>query len=143
MTDRKITSLGKTNKALLREEFGFTNINQAKKAFGVDTADEAYEIMKETHNNIIDQEKIEKEKKLKEDKAKQLKEDKEAVKRKVEVFSIATNTISNFVSVLKKYRGKSIVCDVLADGERVKTLNIQVDTNFSSWWEKEGKYLFI
>lgn len=142
MTDRKITSLGKTNKALLREEFGFTNINQAKKAFDVETAEEAYEIMKEAHNDIIEQEKIEKQKKLKADKEKQLKEDKEALKRKVEVYNI-NKGVRDFVSVLKTYRGKGIICDVVVDGERVKTVSIDIDSNFSSWWEKIGKYLFI
>lgn len=142
MTDRIITSLGKANKALLREEFGFTNINQAKKSFGVETSDEAYELMKETHNQIIEEEKKNKLKQLKVEKEKQLKKDQEALKRKVEVYHI-NKGVRDFVSLLKTYRGKSIVCDVLVDGERVKTLNIQVDTNFSSWWEKEGKYLFI
>jgi len=142
MTDRKISSLGKTNKALLREEFGFTNINQAKKAFGVDTADEAYEIMKETHNDIIDQEKIQKEKKLKEDKAKQLKEDKEALKRKVDVWNQPSN-IGEFISWLKRFRGKNVVCDVVVDGERVKTFRIEVDTNFNSWWASTGRWLFL
>jgi D-alanyl-lipoteichoic acid acyltransferase DltB (MBOAT superfamily) len=60
MDNKTITTLGKSNKAFLRTEFGFKNILQAKAAFGVDTADEAYEIMKETHNLIVEKERNDK-----------------------------------------------------------------------------------
>ena len=142
MTDRKITSLGKTNKSLLREEFGFKNILQAKKAFDVETAEEAYEIMKETYNDIIEQEKIEKQKKLKADKEKQLKADKEALKRKVWVYKISDG-IGEFKSQLnKRLNGKSIVVDVYDDNSRVKSIRIEISDKFNNWWEKEGKYIF-
>ena len=142
MTDRIITTLGKANKSNLRTEFGFANILQAKKAFGVDTADEAYEIMKETHNDIITQEQLEKKK----NKAKELrdkkKKEQESLKRKIEVY-IVNDGIGKFVSELKKYRGKSIVVDVVDNGEKVKSIRIEVSNNFNSWWEAIGKYLFI
>ena len=139
MENKTITTLGKSNKAFLRTEFGFKTILQAKKSFGIDTADEAYEIMKETHNQIVQEEQMNK---LKQLKAEKNKADKEALKRKVEVYHM-NNGIGKFVSLLKTYRGKSIVCDIFSDGERVISIRLEVNSNFNSWWEKEGKYLFI
>ncbi len=75
MENRIITTLGKSNKAFLRTEFGFKTITQAKLAFGVDTADEAYELMKNQHNQIVEEEQI--------NKAKQLRAEKEAKKLQV------------------------------------------------------------
>ena len=50
---RVINNLGKTNQKLLKDEFGFKTIRQAKKSFGVDTNLQAYEVMQELHNDII------------------------------------------------------------------------------------------
>jgi hypothetical protein len=143
MDSKIITSLGKTNKALLRTEFGFTNINQAKRSFGVDTADEAYEIMMNTHNQIVEQEKENKQKQLKEQKKEQKKKDAEALKRSVFVYNM-NDGIGKFVSELKnRFRGKTIVVDVLDNGQRVKTIDIDINDNFNNWWESIGKYIFV
>ena len=135
MENKVISSLGKLSKAFLRDEFGVKTINEAKKVFGVDSAAEAYEIMKDTHNQIVEEEKKAKKE------AEKIK-DKEALKRKVQVFPISSG-IGNFVSELKKYRGKSIVCDIFADGDRVNSIRIDVNNNFYNWWEEVGKYIFI
>ena len=142
MENRTITTLGKTNKSFLRTEFGFKNIIQAKKAYGVDTADEAYEIMKETHNDIVDQERIIKLNKIKLQKQEQKKKDLEALKRKVFVYKISDG-IGEFKSQLnKRLNGKSVVVDVYDDSDRVKSIRVEIDSNFNNWWEKEGKFIF-
>ena len=146
MENKTITTLGKSNKAFLRTEFGFKTIAQAKSAFGVDTADEAYELMKDQHNQIIEEEQINKVKQLKAEKeAKKLAEKKaeeEALKRKVKVYNVSEG-VGNFANLLKKYIGKSIVVDVLDNGNRVKSIRVEIDGKFSNWWEQIGKYLFI
>jgi hypothetical protein len=146
MENKTITTLGKSNKAFLRTEFGFNNILQAKKAFGVDTAEEAYEIMRETHNQLIeDQQKAKKEaeKKRKQDEKKaQAKAQAEALKRKVWVYKISDG-IGEFKSQLnKRLNGKSIVVDVYDDGSRVKSVRVEIEDKFNNWWEKEGKFIF-
>jgi hypothetical protein len=140
MENKTITTLGKSNKAFLRTEFGFTNINQAKKAFDVDTADEAYEIMKETHNQIVEDEiKSKKEAQKKADK----KAEQEALKRKVWVYK-TSDGIGEFKSQLnKRLNGKAIVVDVYDDGARVKSIRVEIGDKFYNWWEKEGKYIFV
>lgn len=146
MDNKTITTLGKSNKAFLRTEFGFKTILQAKAAFGVDTADEAYEIMKETHNDIVEQERNDKLKQLKAEKEAQKKKDlekeKEALKRKVWVYKISDG-IGEFKSQLnKRLNGKSIVVDVYDDNNRVKSVRIEIGDKFNNWWEKEGKFIF-
>jgi hypothetical protein len=142
MENRTITTLGKTNKSFLRTEFGFKNIIQAKKAYGVDTADEAYEIMKETHNDIVDQERIIKLNKIKLKKQEQKLKNLESLKRKVFVYKISDG-IGEFKSQLnKQLNGKSVVVDVYDDGDRVKSIRVEIDSNFNNWWEKEGKFIF-
>lgn len=135
MENKIITTLGKLAKAYLRDEFGVKTINEAKRAFGVDSAEEAYEIMRDTHNQIIEEERVAKKKAEK-------KAEQEALKRKVVVYPMNTG-IGGFVSLLKTYRGKSIVCDVFVDGERVNSINIDVNNDFYNWWEESGKYIFI
>jgi len=143
MENRTIMSLGKTNKSFLRIEFGFKNIIQAKNAYGVDTAEEAYEIMKETHNDIVEQEKIIKLKKIKLQKQEQKKKDLEALKRKVWVYEISDG-IGEFKSQLnKRLNGKSIVVDVYDDDSRIKSVRVEIGDKFNNWWEKEGKYIFV
>jgi hypothetical protein len=139
MENKTITTLGKSNKTFLRTEFGFKTILQAKAAFGVDTADEAYEIMRETHNDIVEQERINK---IKAEKEAKKKADEEALKRKVDVYKVS-NGVGNFANLLKKYSGKSIVVDVLDNDKRVKSVRVEIDSNFKNWWEQIGKYLFI
>ena len=142
MENRTITTLGKTNKSFLRTEFGFKNIIQAKKAYGVDTADEAYEIMKETHNDIVDQERIIKLNQIKLKKQEEKKKVLESLKRKVFVYKISDG-IGEFKSQLnKRLNGKSIVVDVYDDSDRVKSIRVEIDSNFNNWWEKEGKFIF-
>ena len=115
MATRTITTLGKSNKSFLRTEFGFKTIVQAKKAYGVDTADEAYEIMKETYNDIVEQELVVKKQKVKLEKEQQKKKDLEATKRKVWVYPMI-NGIWEFKSQLnKRFNGKSVVVDVYAN----------------------------
>jgi hypothetical protein len=135
MTDRIITTLGKANKAFLRDEFGVKTITEAKRVFGVETAEEAYGIMMDTHNQIVEEERLAKKKAEK-------KAEKEALKRKVVVYNI-NNGVGKFVSLLREYRGKTIVCDVFADGERVNSVKIDVSNDFYNWWEEIGKYIFI
>lgn len=136
MENKTITTLGKSNKAFLRTEFGFTNINQAKKAFGVDTADEAYEIMMETHNQIVEEE-------IKAKKQAEKKAEEEALKRKVWVYK-TSDGIGEFKSQLnKRLNGKSIVVDVYDNGSRVKSIRVEIGDKFNNWWEKEGKYIFV
>ena len=143
MENKTITTLGKSNKAFLRTEFGFKNIIQAKKAYGVDTAEEAYQIMQETHNDIVEQEKVIKLNKIKLEKQEQKKKDLEALKRKVWVYEIS-NGIGEFKSQLnKRLNGKSFVVDVYDDGDRVKSVRVEIDGKFNNWWEKEGKYIFV
>ena len=143
MENKIITTLGKTNKSFLRTEFGFKNIIQAKKAYGVDTAEEAYEIMQETHNDIVKQEQIIKLNKIKLQKQEQKKKDLEALKRKVFVYKISDG-IGEFKSQLnKRLNGKSVVVDVYDEGDRVKSIRVEIDSNFNNWWEKEGKYIFL
>lgn len=142
MTDRIITTLGKANKALLREELGIKSINEAKRIFGVDTADEAYEIMKDNHNELVEKERQDKVKQSKAKKDAERKADQEALKRKVVVYPM-NKGVGSFVSLLKTYRGKNIVCDVIVDGERVNSIKINVNNNFYNWWEASGKYIFV
>lgn len=144
MDSRTITTLGKRNKSFLRTEFGFKNIIQAKTAYGVDTADEAYEIMKETYNDIVEQERIIKLNKIKLQKQQEKKKDLEALKRKVFVYPVSRG-IGEFKSQLNKRfgGGKSIVVDVFNDGNRVQSVRIEISDKFNNWWEKEGKYIFI
>jgi hypothetical protein len=143
MENRTITTLGKTNKSFLRTEFGFKNIIQAKKAYGVDTAEEAYQIMQETHNDIVDQERIIKLNKIKLEKQEQKLKNLEALKRKVFVYKISDG-IGEFKSQLnKRLNGKSVVVDVYDNGDRVKSIRVEIDSNFNNWWEKEGKYIFV
>jgi hypothetical protein len=141
---RTIETLGRTNKALLRNEFGFKTIVQAKKAYGVDTAEEAYNIMKETYNDIIEQERLVKKTKAKLEKQQQNKKDLEALKRKVFVYPINAG-IGVFKSQLNKRLGggKSVVVDVFNDGTRVKSVRVEIGESFNSWWESTGKYLFL
>jgi hypothetical protein len=141
---RTIETLGRTNKALLRNEFGFKTIVQAKKAYGVDTAEEAYNIMKETYNDIIEQERLVKKTKAKLEKQQQNKKDLEALKRKVFVYPINAG-IGVFKSQLNKRLGggKSVVVDVFNDGTRVKSVRVEIGESFNSWWESIGKYLFL
>ena len=143
MATRTISTLGKSNKSFLRTEFGFKTIVQAKKAYGVDTADEAYEIMKETYNDIVEQERVIRLQKVKLEKQQQKKKDLEALKRKVFVYPV-TNGIGEFKSQLNKRfgGGKSIVVDVFNDGNRVQSVRIEIADKFNNWWEKEGKFIF-
>jgi hypothetical protein len=144
MENKTITTLGKTNKAFLRTEFGFKNILQAKNAFGVDTAEEAYEIMKETHNDIVEQERINKLKQLKAEKAekvKQLKEEKKAqAKRKVEIFDYKQFEIDEvsqkLYDVLKKYQNKNIVVDLYFGDKKKSSYNYDLKGSFSNMWSK-------
>ncbi len=53
--ERLITSLGTKNRQKLRQEFGFKSIRQAKKQLGVDNDAEAYEIMKDSYNQAIEE----------------------------------------------------------------------------------------
>ena len=164
MASRTITTLGKSNKSFLRTEFGFKTIVQAKKAYGVDTADEAYEIMKETYNDIVEQERIIKLQKVKLEKQQQKKKDLEALKRKVWVYDIreahynnpVVNTsgttagsargIGEFKSQLRKRLwGKSFVVDVYDNGSRVNTIEIDLSNktqSFNNWWGSIGVYIF-
>lgn len=143
MENRTITTLGKANKAFLRNEFGVKTINEAKKNFGVDTAEEAYEIMMETHNQIVAEEKKNKEKELKAKKQEEKKKREEArkVKRNVEVFDytkIPTTQISQkLYDVLEKYKNKNIVVDVYSgeDRELSYTYDLRVPS-FSDIWAK-------
>jgi hypothetical protein len=141
---RTIETLGRTNKALLRNEFGFKTIVQAKKAYGVDTAEEAYNIMKETYNDIIEQERLVNKTKAKLKKQEQNKKDLEALKRKVFVYPINAG-IGEFKSQLNKRLGggKSVVVDVFNDGTRVQSVRVEIADKFNNWWEKEGKYIFL
>jgi hypothetical protein len=144
MDSRTITTLGKRNKSFLRTEFGFKNIIQAKTAYGVDTADEAYEIMKETYNDIVEQERVIKLNKIKLKKQQEKKKDLEALKRKVFVYPVSRG-IGEFKSQLNKRfgGGKSIVVDVFNDNNRVQSIRIEIADKFNNWWEKEGKFIFI
>jgi len=147
MENKIIATLGKVNKAFLRAEFGFNNILQAKRALGVDTNEEAYEIMQDTHNQLILEEqqkkKEEKKEKMKAEREAKKKEEAEALKRQVWVYKINSG-VGDFKSQLRKrFSDKSIVIDVLDDGERVKTVLATITSNFNNWWEKEGKWIFL
>jgi len=136
MENKIITTLGKLTKAFLRDEFGVKTINEAKKVFGVDTAEEAYEIMRDTHNQIIEEERQAKKKADK-------KAEEEALKRKVWVYKMSDG-IGEFKSQLnKRLNGKAIVVDVYDDGSRVKSVRVEIGDKFNNWWEKEGKYIFV
>ena len=139
---RTITSLGRTNKAFLRTEFGFKTIVQAKKAYGVDTADEAYNIMKETYNDIVEQERIVKIQKAKLEKQEQKKKDLEALKRKVWVYPVSSGIIGFIPQLYNRLNGKSIVVDVYDGGSRVKSVLVDIDGKFYNWWEAIGQYIF-
>lgn len=54
---RLITSLGKSNQAFLKTTFGFKTIRQAKIALGVESNDEAYNVMKDLFNQKIEEER--------------------------------------------------------------------------------------
>jgi hypothetical protein len=142
---RKITTLGTSNKKILREQFGYKTIRQAYSDFGVDNADDAYEFLKQLYNNFVETENANK---LKQEKIKKAQELKDAQTRDVSVFKINedNNWIGNFVSFLKQFIGKNLVIDVFSDGERVK--NVQVDIpntirDFNSWWASSGVFIFL
>ncbi len=149
MATRTISTLGKSNKSFLRTEFGFKTIVQAKKAYGVDTADEAYEIMKETYNDIVEQERVVKLQRAKLEKQQQKKKDLEALKRKVWVYNISDGFIGfkpelGFIPQLyKRLNGKSAVVDVYDGGTRVKSVRIDISGKFNNWWEAIGKFIFL
>lgn len=137
MDNRIINTLGKSNKAFLRTEFGFNNILQAKTAFGVDTAEEAYEIMQETHNQLIEDErkaKKEAEKKRKQD------EKKAQAKRRVEVFDYKQFNINDvsqkLYDVLSKYVNKNIVIDLYFGDNKNETYMYDLKGSFSNIWSK-------
>lgn len=55
--DRMITTLGQTNKKFLREKYGYANIKQAYKDFGVNNAKDAYEALAFSWNFVLNLER--------------------------------------------------------------------------------------
>ena len=51
-----MNSLGKTNQNKLKEIYGYKTIASAKRDFGVDTADQAYEVMRNMYNERVKEE---------------------------------------------------------------------------------------
>lgn len=131
--NKKIETLGQTNKKFLREHFGYKNVRASYKDFGVDNAEDAYEAMRFNYNFILDQQ----EKKKKEINKKTA----EMVKKNVEVFE--STSVVELVMTLKKYKGKQIIVDAINNGNVIRSFTIDIPDAFNSWWNKQGQYLFI
>jgi hypothetical protein len=146
MENKTITTLGKSNKAFLRTEFGFKNISQAIKEIKKDnpevvTANDAYELMRETHNQLVEDKRNAK----KEAEKKRKQEEKKAqAKRSVEVFDykqFKINEVSQkLYDVLSKYVNKNIVVDLYFGDDKNETYNYDLKGSFSDIWNKSIVY---
>jgi hypothetical protein len=143
MENKIISTLGKVSKAFLRSEFGFKTILQAKSAFGVDTADEAYEIMQETHNQIIEQEKQKKKQEKKEKMKAEREAKKKELKRDVATFDYSQygdDASQKLYDLLSTYTGKDIVIDNYVGDLKINTYDYNLKGNFSDIWQKQIVY---
>ena len=89
---RMIESLGASNKKFLRDQYGYANIKNAYSDLGVNNADAAYELLKDTWNIFVEQER-ENKKKAKKEAAKKAQEDKYVLYK--EDFVIDNNNIGD------------------------------------------------
>lgn len=114
-----------------------TTINKYKKAYGVASADEMYELLRNEYNEDIENQrkhkiKIKKEK----DKVKKEQEREKKNKLKSLVTRVPSLTLSSLRETLHKFKGQNIVLNYIVNGNFAVNKQYNIPTNFSSWWKK-------
>lgn len=107
-------------KSFLRNEGGFKTIAQAKKAYGVFSAEEAYMEMMYNHNLALQI----------------IKEEQNMMSTIQEKVQYVNNpTLQKLYNQLKLNIGKNIIVEWVVDGQVIKSVNYSVPTTFSSWFK--------
>jgi hypothetical protein len=137
---RTINSLGKANQRILRDHFGYKTITKAMKDFGVETKEEAYELMREQYNAYVEQEQSDK-KQTEKDFYKQ-----QVTSRNIYGFEkkpAEEHPLMYLKKELHKYIGKRVVVKYLVDRKIKKEVTSFVESNYSSWWNIYAKHWWI
>ena len=128
--DRAINSLGLSNRRRLREEFGYKSIRQAKKDLNVMTDAEAYEIMKDTHNQAVEEFKRW---------GKAQTKDRDFKKKVIEFKAEDKDKV---FEEMKKLAGQSVVLHMMDGNTTIKNIQVDIPANFNNWWRVDGYFIF-
>jgi hypothetical protein len=113
-----------------------TSINKYKKAYGVTSADEIYELLLQEYNDDIDNQR-KKKIKVKREKLKIEKSKKTFIKNNTDV--LKELSMSSLRKDLQKFIGKNVVVDYIVNKKLVQSRNYAIPNNFSSWWKKHSR----
>ena len=113
-----------------------TSINKYKKNYGVNTADEMYELLRQEYNGDIKNQR-KKNIKFKKEKVKIEKSKKQFIKKNTDILNDLS--MSSLRKDLQKFVGKNVVVDYIVNKQLVQSRTYAVPNNFSSWWKKHSQ----